>query len=208
MIYPNPQIYHHLKTIFVHVPKAAGTSIEQALRASPKDVVGGHTTAVGFRSKYGELFHQYYKFALVRHPVDRFISAFHYRLQRPVHPALGNEVVHQAGSLDAFLEKLAADPGLIFRIVHLLPQHQFICDATGSILVDSIFKFENLPFIWKDISQRIGLPYHPLPKTNPSVRDHWEAYANPGLTAFVRAAYARDFTLFSYPLVTQTASLS
>jgi hypothetical protein len=198
VIYPHPQIYHHLKTIFVHVPKAAGTAVEQTLRLLPTDVVGGHTTALGFQQKYGALFDQYYKFALVRHPVDRFISAFYYLLQRSVHPALENATVHTAGNLEAFLDLLDADPLAIRRIVHFLPQHVFLCDAQGGVLVDSLYRFEALPDAWEEICRRIGLPHRELRKVNASSHRPWEEQATPRLVEFVESYYARDFELLDY----------
>lgn len=78
MVYPNPQIYDHLRAIFVHVPKCAGTSIENALKESQDRVVGGHTTALGYLRAFPEKFRDYFKFAIVRHPADRLVSAFNY----------------------------------------------------------------------------------------------------------------------------------
>lgn len=205
MVYPNPQIYHHIRTIFVHVPKAAGTSIEQALRASKSDIVGGHTTAVGFRRKFDGLFNQYYKFAVVRHPIDRFISAFHYLLQRPVHKALNNEVVHEAGSLSDFVARLKREKGLIQQIVHLMPQHQFLCDTDGKILVDSVFKFEQLDHAWREICERVGLPHRSLPRFNTSEHQRWESHATPDLAGLMEELYDRDFEIFNYPGWTETS---
>ena len=74
MLYPNPQIYHHLKTIFVHVPKAARTSIEKHLRKTDQDVVGGHTTALAYRRKYPEEFATYFKFTVVRDPKQKLVE--------------------------------------------------------------------------------------------------------------------------------------
>src|SRR5437588_5671820 len=74
MLYPNPQIYHRLKTIFVHVPKTAGTSIERHLQMQDcaSGPIGGHTTASAFQRHFPDAFGEYFKFAVVREPVDRF----------------------------------------------------------------------------------------------------------------------------------------
>jgi Sulfotransferase family len=197
MLYPNPQIYHHIKTIFVHVPKAAGTSIEKRLRQSDKDVVGGHTTALAYRKKYPAEFAAYFKFAVVRDPLDRFISAYSYLKQMAVHSALNNQIVHDCESMDHFAEKIKASPGIIGNIVHLLPQHQFICDQKGEVIMDSVFRFEKLESAWREICSRAGIPAEPLAKLNPSPRAAREEVTQAVLFV-VRRAYARDFELFGY----------
>ena len=199
MIYPNPQIYHHIKTIFVHVPKAAGTSIERHLRQSDKDVVGGHTTALGFRRKYPEEFASYFKFAVVREPVERFISAFSYLKQMPVHAALNNQIVHDCESIEDFAEKARECPTILEKIVHLLPQHRFVCDQRGEILVDSVFRFENLERAWAEICDRAGIPHEPLRKLNPSLGLQTKVEITDAVLSLVKTAYALDFEIFAYP---------
>lgn len=198
MIYPNPQIYPHLKTIFVHVPKTAGTSIETRLRENNSVVVGGHTTAEGFRKKYPDVFNDYYKFAVVRHPAERFASAFYYLLKHPIHEALNNEIVHQFATLDKFARHVEANPGIIRRIVHLLPQHEFICDAQDRILVDNLCRFENLPEDWLRTCHAIGLPPVPLEKLNSSFRDETRKYDKHGIGELAKALYRKDFDLFGF----------
>ena len=198
MIYPNPQIYHHIKTIFVHVPKAAGTSIERHLRKSEKDVVGGHTTALGFRRKYPEEFASYFKFAVVREPVERFISAYRYLKQMPVHAALNNQIVHDCESIEEFVEKARASPAILEKIVHLLPQHRFVCDPQGAILVDSVFRFENLENAWVAICGRVGIPHVPLRRLNPSLPALGNAKITGEVLSLVRTVYSPDFELFGY----------
>lgn len=198
MIYPNPQIYHHLKTIFVHVPKAAGTSIERTLRESPKTVVGGHTTALGFKKKFPEFFDRYFKFAVVRHPVDRFISAYLYLKQHPVHPALNNQGVHESAGLDDWVAKAEASPSVLQNIVHFLPQHQFLCDADGKIMVDAVYRYERLEEAWREICERTGINHAPLPRLNPSVHDAGSISSSGRVNDFVAEVYKKDFKLLNY----------
>lgn len=192
MIYPNPQIYHNLKAIFVHNPKAAGTSIERTL-ASPGQVVGGHTTALGFQKQYPE-FSCYFKFAISRDPIARFLSAYAYLKKEPVHPALNNQQVHDSDSPEAFVERLRAFPATLYQIVHLMPQNAFVCDLEGIPLVDQVYKFGELGAAWKDISARLKINL-PLPKLNSNLK----APSSPEVRKFVREAYARDYEIFGYP---------
>ncbi len=63
-------------TIFVHVPKAAGTSIVNLLY---KRHDWCHLALCDYEFEIGkEKFNSYKKLTFVRHPVDRFISAFNY----------------------------------------------------------------------------------------------------------------------------------
>lgn len=198
MLYPNPQIYHHLKAIFVHVPKTAGTSIERHLRRSVGEVVGGHTTALAFRNRYPDCFDSYYKFAVVRNPMSRFLSAYRYLRAHPVHPALHNQVIHNHRSMNEFIETVRGSPAVLDRIVHLLPQHIFVCDQRGVVLVDDLFRFENLGSAWPAICERLGLPHRSLAKLNVS-QPLLETMDDEGrLRALVSEIYARDLELFGW----------
>ena len=90
-------VSHPHKTIFVHIPKTAGTSIEAVLgmHGAKKDIgvvpyfnqeldqerLYGrqlqHLTAQAIRAALGNesLFRSYFKFAIVRNPWDRLVSA-------------------------------------------------------------------------------------------------------------------------------------
>lgn len=197
MVYPNPQIYHLLRTIFVHVPKTAGTAIERALLQGRKGTVGGHTTALGYRSTYPEAFENYFKFSIIRHPVDRFVSAFYYLRQQKIHPALNNQVIHECDTIDEFVKRVEVEPDLVQKIVHLLPQHMFLCDAGGLILVDQVYDYDKLLEAWADISERIGITYIPLTKINVSQRrGNFKLSAH--VVNLVRKLYALDYDIFKF----------
>jgi hypothetical protein len=198
LIHPGSQIYPHLRAIFVHVPKTAGTSIELTLRRSRRDVYGGHTSALGFKALYPDQFATYFKFAFVRDPVDRFVSAYCYLAQCPVDDALGNQVIHQSGSLSVFLRRVASDPSILGGITHLMPQHEFVCDGNGNVLVDAVYRFENLPQAWREIRRRLGLWWVGLPRLNSSRRVDDIVRQMDLVSSVVRDLYAMDFALF-YP---------
>ena len=88
------------KFIFVHVPKNAGTSITNLLASfsTPIDIeIGGtqmgellqpeyikrygiskHSTSFALETVLGEVWNNYFKFAIVRNPFSRFISAYNF----------------------------------------------------------------------------------------------------------------------------------
>jgi hypothetical protein len=163
------------------------------------------------------VFPRYFKFAVVRDPVDRFVSAYQHLAQRPVSESLRNAVVHESGSLSAFVRSITRDPRLLDGITHLIPQHEFICDERGDVLVDVVYRFENLRRAWRDISRRLRLPRGRLRRMNaspkpelrvlgmrvpilPLARTHdQDPRQRELLRAVVRDVYARDFELFDYP---------
>lgn len=92
-------VSHELRTIFIHIPKTGGSSIEQLIwpiqdgrtevdlwmgfkdRYSNKYQTGGlqHLLALQVRQELGlEVFEQYFKFAVVRNPWDKAVSQYRY----------------------------------------------------------------------------------------------------------------------------------
>ena len=64
------------KALFIHIPKAAGTSVSVALFGESQ--CHGHLMAKRYRFVNKKKFDAYFKFTITRHPVSRFISAFNY----------------------------------------------------------------------------------------------------------------------------------
>lgn len=189
MLFPNPQKFDHLRCFFVHCPKCAGTSIEQTLKAQGQ-TVGGHSTAQAMRNRWPQEWGNYFKFAILRDPVERFLSAWRYLRQQNIHPNLGNAQIHTLRTLECFLDALEADPVIIERIVHLMPQSAFVCDANGSVMV-STFVYEDLPESWRRICLILGIS-KPLPLLNVSTHD---TERTERAEEMVRRLYAKDYEL-------------
>lgn len=74
-------ISHELRCIFVHIPRCAGTSVEIWLTGQDYwqvDPRMKHCTAATAKDIYAEYWDSYFKFSIVRHPFQRFLSCLHY----------------------------------------------------------------------------------------------------------------------------------
>jgi hypothetical protein len=130
----------------------------------------------------------YFKFAFVRNPWERFVSY--------------TAFMHRQG--DAFaadprgaMERVLASPEHRTRIV-FRPQHEFICDAAGTVMVDFIGRHETMQASYEAICDRIGLPKQVLERVNASSHGPWRDYYTDVLKARVAELYARDIEIFGY----------
>lgn len=68
-------VSHLYETIFIHIPKCAGTSVIEEFKKHDPSVDHGH---IRISSYWGDQYANYYKFSFCRHPVDRMLSAYNY----------------------------------------------------------------------------------------------------------------------------------
>lgn len=187
MIHGTPQVFHESRSIFIHVPKCAGTSIEKTLGGKG---YGGHSFARTIREKYPKEWERYYKFGFVREPISRFCSGYYYLKQRPLIPALNNGNILLSRDLDDYIQNYF----LKDNVLHLWKQSLFLCDGKTP-LVD-IYKFEELQKGWKEILIKLNQHYKPLPLINKS-KDYNINIKNKSME-ILRDYYKDDFILFDY----------
>jgi hypothetical protein len=172
-------VSHSHKTIFVHIPKTAGTSIEAVLgmhgdkhdigvvpyfnQALDHEHLYGrqmqHMTAQAIRTVLNNdvLFDSYFKFTVVRNPWDRLVSALAWTDQKWVR---GEELTvsgfdSQVRQLHALLVTARTEP---VQLPHYLyPQSLYIFDAARRPLVNFIGRYENLAADWRVICDKLGL---------------------------------------------------
>lgn len=173
-------IAHPLKTVFVHIPKTAGYSIEQVflsylgLEQSSRAALllreklshesgpprlshlkSGEYKSCGFLTeKQSE---EYYFFTVVRNPWTRVKSFYRYLK------------FDQTLSLNEFVEKqlekeMSSDKYSWF----MRPQTEFIYDSSDKLLVHTICRFEQLQADFNVVLENIGLPKTELPVSNAS----------------------------------------
>lgn len=168
-------VSHKHKCIFVHVPKAAGTSIERAfmedlgldmdnrhallLGASTNISVGprrvSHLTAAEYVDLYfvsQEIFDAYFKFAIVRNPIDRLYSTYKYK--RFIDYLSFDDFIKL--KLENFIK--SETEGFFFK-----PQYEYLY-GNNQLLVDFVGKLENLDkdfeYIQKELNFNLTLKHY------------------------------------------------
>ncbi len=170
------------KCLFVHIPKAAGRSIEmffmqrlgldresladreQLLLTDNADPANGteklsHLSAAEY-VRCGHIsqqdFDQYYKFSFVRNPFSRLVSEYRYR----------NFISHK--SFKDFVMNKLPQPGWDDKYRHIMPQSEMLYDENDRLLVDFVGKFENLHEDFKRVCDQLGISESRLSHINSS----------------------------------------
>lgn len=181
--------------IFVHTPKAAGSSISTALYGKSL----GHIYASDIARFAGSEFARLPSFSIVREPFARYLSAVRY-LQSNF------DTIRGAPGLPPDLSMLN-DPERVFHewLAHadvnhvnyiFRPQHLYLCSSEGTILPRFVGQFEELDRAMEEVSSWIGRKIE-LPVVNASRASSSKAV--PGsLREEVRRFYARDVETFLY----------
>lgn len=188
--------------VFIHIPKAAGTSINEALF----DRFMGHARAEDLiRSGSVEL-STLPRFAIARNPWDRLVSA--YRFARRGKGAGGAHQawvwrpeqyqVPQCASFERFVNEWLA-PRDIRKLDGIFqPQWYFVCGPNGELLVDHMGRVEDLEptvdFIERAIGRRPAIPESNRSGERIDFRDFY----TPALVDLVGQIYREDVERFGY----------
>ena len=189
------------KCVFVHIPKTAGSSICQTLFGQQV----GHM-------RYAYLLHHnraktqdYFSFAFVRNPVDRFVSAYNYLKAGGdgINDGVGQDWVQRYPDINTFVQQ-ALTPEYIYRgpVIHFRPQYLFVCDdRCGAPRVDFIGRFEQLLEDYAEVQARLEDPT-PLVHTNATPSKGLSKTTSTELSEASKnhlvQIYATDFEWFDY----------
>jgi hypothetical protein len=195
-------ISHHHRCIFVHVPKAAGESVEQAfindlglrgnswrqlpllLGMNPHPENGAanlsHLTAAEYvELKYipQSIFDEYFSFAVIRNPWARVVSTYRYfRTQVPFSYFAGTMLPNDLWN----------------RLYYFVrPQVELVCDDQRNVMVDRLIRFERLEAEFFEVCDTVGLP-RDLPHVNASAGREGHRYLRVRARQIGRAVRRRD----------------
>jgi len=175
---------------FIHVPKNGGSSFFNIIsKHTDKLLYSGHTRLVDIQS-----------FAFIKHPYDRLLSAYFYLINGGGQNELDisyQELLKPYTDFKNFVLSIAKD-GLIEKIIHLRPMHHWLCDDNNNVVIDKIFKIENIADIDKFLAE-MGIE-DKLSNTfiNVTYHDHYTEYFDTEVIAEINNLYALDFELFEY----------
>lgn len=206
-------------SIFVWIPKTAGTSLYDSLRRFGAQKLNREYDLQAYFRNTGivtfchcdiktlindgvispNYFQSAWKFAFVRNPFDRAVSLYEY--------LRGLEIIHPRSSFETFCEillKKEFEPIGRYNfqgLSQLNQQSDWIFDQSGNLLVDYVGKFEKLSEGLRVIESNLGLGEGDLEIShkNPSNRDRsFRAYYTAKEVDIVRHVYESDFKLLEY----------
>lgn len=130
----------------------------------------------------------YFKFAIVRNPWERFVSYCAF-----MHRTTGLFAADPRAAMNQVLDNPEHRTRVVFR-----PQHEFICDEDGRPMIDMVGRHEAMQSTFDAICERLDLPRRELERVNASAHGPWRDCYDASLRARVAALYARDIEIFSY----------
>ncbi len=196
--------------VFVHIRKAAGTSLRQILQrvSLPKNnqlwfkFLSRNGFALDYhkhsfrkhanlteaeRSMPADIFKQYFKFAVVRNPWDRLVSEYEYIKTQPTHSRF---------------KKLSAMPFVEFIDYQSQRPDAHQVNAlrlkNGQLGCDFIGKLETLEQSLKVVGAKIGVDFSDLPHVNQVKRRDYRTYYNDVTAESVADLWQSDIRAFNY----------
>jgi hypothetical protein len=189
--------FYKSKTIFIHIPKTAGVSLAKAIY--------GDVTFEGHRSFYFNNIalniknEVYFSFSFVRNPFDRLYSAYKFLNEGGMNHldklAFQTFLSEFEDFEDFILNGL--NEKLIYQITHFIPQHEYLCDKSGNILVDFIGRFEDLESDTLLLSKRLKKDINLSHLNFNSKLDYKEVYTDEMIYK-VNQIYQKDIDIFKY----------
>lgn len=209
-------ISHKHKCIFLHIPKAAGTSIERFLRDTDPDIPAKVLRKRGF-SRFLNQHLDYYVFSFVRNPYERLVSAWKWGQLK--FEKEGDLPFYNKGRAVSFEEYVLLTTDLDYRNnhqnlwseydeYHTLPQFEFFPQLNGGhyftdkisadFTCDFIGRFENLNEDFKKVHKDLNILEYQLPHAYNSKTFKENSSWTDGLKDKVYNYYKKDFDLFDY----------
>ena len=198
------------KFIFIHIPKTAGTSIVKSLSLYSEDIINSngnikpslelirlareknirinnykHFTYNQYKQLLGDKIKDFFIFSTIRTPYERIPSIYYYSNITGV-------------SLTGFI-------GAIQNGVHIIPsigiQQNMIDTFIGDVEDIFLLRFENLNEDWKNLLDKLNLPYLSLDYLNVGRRiDYNNLYLDSRLLVVINKVFGEEIEKYGYEI--------
>jgi len=220
-------LYRRHRIVHIHIPKTGGTAISQlfyelgdfdygldgwmgVVRRDGRWYEYQHLTLAEFTALSGGEFDGYRRLSVVRDPYQRVISDYRWRLA--LGPDNPGSIPADYDSFAQFVRSIPADLDTGWReqileadrshanlLIHLRPQHHYLCGDEGRIDPSvKVVRFEDLPSAFDAALEPWGVENRGI--RGPVVRDLASSFDNETLQ-IVNETYRRDFEVFGYAML-------
>lgn len=189
--------FDELSTIFIHIPKTAGISLNQALFTN---LGGSHRSVKNYMQIFSNKeFRQYYKFCFVRNPWDRLASSYFFLKNGGINELDKEWAKKNLSNCESFqdfvLNYLETDA--ILSYVHFIPQYKFIT-CLNKVRLDRVYKLEEIGNAIEDVQNRLKIDLNVEHRNRSKKRKGYREYYNERTRDIVAKIYKKDILLFNY----------
>ena len=190
--------------IFIHIPKAAGLSVFEALFGC--ESFGHYSLGFYQRHMRSAAYQKCFKMTFVRDPYERLYSVYSYLKKGGRGKPKDLQYQAALAAVDCF-ETFAADwlnEQRLFEIEHLIPQSCWLKNRQGTIEMDYVGRMETLDADYAHVAHQVdaecvSLPHVNIGSARPSVPIR-ELFA-PHMTKNINRLYKEDFEILGYPVL-------
>ncbi|MBT5698833.1 MAG: sulfotransferase family 2 domain-containing protein [Flavobacteriales bacterium] len=189
--------FNNKKIIFIHMPKTAGISLVKSIFGDV--TLEGHRSVSFYKQVFGSRYSDFFTFTIVRNPWDRLYSAYKF-LEK------GGMNIHDKNAFETHLSIYrdfedfvlnGLNKKITLEIMHLIPQHEFVCDKNGKIIVDHIGRFENLNKSIEKINDILKSDFK-LEHHNKTDKKNYKDIYTTKMIEKVHQIYQKDIDIFEY----------
>lgn len=194
----NYECFDRTRSLFVHIPKAAGVSVCQSLYGC---LAGGHATMAKYQQVFSRHeYNNYYKFTFVRNPWDRLFSAYSFLRKggmNEVDKRWANQNLVSYLSFESFVMDWL-NPKSVNSYIHFKPQKDFLVSFDGELRLDFLGRFESINQDFALVAKYLGL-HTSLSHQNATGHSarYLDAYTE-DMIQKVADVYAQDIELLGY----------